>query len=345
VNEQTTAHIYIFASVIALISGVVTLLAALRAREGRREEFFGPLIGYLLVYNLYLLIGFTNIYTAANVFGGLTTHEHTTFTLVLSAITHLAVVGMAWTLFRFALRLGAAGENRQLRIAGDSLLAGLAVLMTATGVASELFRPPPGWLTILLMLLSPLLFLAFVLPPAVLLWRCRKNPEGSAEIRRIRSYGLTYAMIFVFMFGVGVLPTGLRIVAAVMLLPALNLGLYVWLRRFMPALPAGENGSGNGSVTIDDPALLDTFCARYELSRREREIAELIVKGRSNKEIEDELFISIHTVKNHIYRLYRKIGVNSRGQLMSRLVEEQKSWNGVAAGTMAGETVAEADHS
>jgi len=64
-SEQTMAHIYIFASVVALICGVVTLLAALRAREGRRDDLFRPLIRYLVIYNLYLLIGFTNIYTAA----------------------------------------------------------------------------------------------------------------------------------------------------------------------------------------------------------------------------------------------------------------------------------------
>ena len=42
----------------------------------------------------------------------------------------------------------------------------------------------------------------------------------------------------------------------------------------------------------------------------------LLVKGKSNKEIEFLLSISFSTVKNHVYNLYRKIGVTSRAQLI-----------------------------
>ncbi|MCP4725925.1 MAG: helix-turn-helix transcriptional regulator [bacterium] len=54
---------------------------------------------------------------------------------------------------------------------------------------------------------------------------------------------------------------------------------------------------------------------KYNFSKREKEIAELILQGRSNKEIEEQLFISLSTVKCHIYKLYKKAGVNSRAQL------------------------------
>ncbi|MDD3839297.1 MAG: response regulator transcription factor [Clostridia bacterium] len=50
------------------------------------------------------------------------------------------------------------------------------------------------------------------------------------------------------------------------------------------------------------------------LTRREREVLELIAEGMNNREIADELFISEKTVKNHVSNIFRKIDVNDRTQ-------------------------------
>lgn len=48
------------------------------------------------------------------------------------------------------------------------------------------------------------------------------------------------------------------------------------------------------------------------LTPRERDVLELLAKGRSNTEIADELFISSPTVKTHIGRIFAKLGVRDR---------------------------------
>jgi DNA-binding NarL/FixJ family response regulator len=48
------------------------------------------------------------------------------------------------------------------------------------------------------------------------------------------------------------------------------------------------------------------------LSRRETEVMELIATGRSNGEIAQHLFLSEKTVKNHVNRIYAKLGADSR---------------------------------
>jgi len=47
-------------------------------------------------------------------------------------------------------------------------------------------------------------------------------------------------------------------------------------------------------------------------SERERQIAEIIAKGRTNQEIAAELFISLSTVKTHLASIQHKLGVRNR---------------------------------
>jgi len=63
--------------------------------------------------------------------------------------------------------------------------------------------------------------------------------------------------------------------------------------------------------------ILDHFFANYNLTTREKELVFLLMEGKSNKEISEELFISLQTVKNYISKIYRKIGLNSRVQLVN----------------------------
>lgn len=44
---------------------------------------------------------------------------------------------------------------------------------------------------------------------------------------------------------------------------------------------------------------------------------ELVIRGKTNEEIADELFISIKTVKYHLYNVFKKLGVKNRLQLMN----------------------------
>lgn len=52
-----------------------------------------------------------------------------------------------------------------------------------------------------------------------------------------------------------------------------------------------------------------------ELSAREIDVLKLIAKGMTNEEIARTLFISPHTVKNHVSNVYRKMGMDDRTQV------------------------------
>src|SRR5262249_1010638 len=55
------------------------------------------------------------------------------------------------------------------------------------------------------------------------------------------------------------------------------------------------------------------------LSRRELQIAHLIDRGLTNKEIAPELGIEAATVKNHVHNICRKLNVHRRGEAVARL--------------------------
>lgn len=62
---------------------------------------------------------------------------------------------------------------------------------------------------------------------------------------------------------------------------------------------------------------LSSVIQEFGLTPREREILAQVIGGQSNKEISDTLFISPNTVRNHIYNIYKKMGVKNRLQLVA----------------------------
>jgi DNA-binding NarL/FixJ family response regulator len=53
------------------------------------------------------------------------------------------------------------------------------------------------------------------------------------------------------------------------------------------------------------------------LTAREREVLNLLARGHSNREIAEELVITNKTVKNHLSRIYEKIGAHSRAEAIA----------------------------
>ncbi len=93
------------------------------------------------------------------------------------------------------------------------------------------------------------------------------------------------------------------------------------------AIISAVDGAVDGRVLFSKTILLD-FARRAsvlfsrpghrigELTRRERQVLELIREGATNKAIANRLFISIETVKIHVKSMRKKLGAASRRQLI-----------------------------
>ncbi len=85
------------------------------------------------------------------------------------------------------------------------------------------------------------------------------------------------------------------------------------------------DGSDNADTILVDP--LTTICDECRLTPREREVFGLLAKGRNAEYIQNALVISNHTVKTHIYNVYRKLDVHSLQELLDLIDVERERIN------------------
>ncbi len=63
------------------------------------------------------------------------------------------------------------------------------------------------------------------------------------------------------------------------------------------------------------------------LSNREEQIVLLVAEGFKNREIADSLRLSQHTVKNHLFRIFERLGISSRAELILYLLGQRNGLN------------------
>lgn len=79
----------------------------------------------------------------------------------------------------------------------------------------------------------------------------------------------------------------------------------------------------SGMSQKEQSAIIRHAKALDPLTERENEVLELILAGKSNKEIAADLIISENTVKTHARRIYSKYDVGSRAELISTILKNQ----------------------
>jgi DNA-binding CsgD family transcriptional regulator len=85
--------------------------------------------------------------------------------------------------------------------------------------------------------------------------------------------------------------------------------------------PGGPT-DGRVAIVLERASAAQSATVRLEAAGatlREREVATLLARGRSNAEIAEALVLSPHTVQDHIKSLYEKVGVASRQELVARV--------------------------
>jgi DNA-binding CsgD family transcriptional regulator len=145
------------------------------------------------------------------------------------------------------------------------------------------------------------------------LFREAKGGDDPTKRKAVRLFGLiwlvAYSLSLVFYLGSRTL--GFSAVFSVLAFFASNLVPLLYWRTYLrkhAVIPPFRN------VPSQD---LSRFLADFKISKREEDVIRELCAGKSNKEIGQTLFISLQTVKDHIYRIYQKTNVRNRVQLIN----------------------------
>ncbi len=300
-------HLLILAFLPILVVGTWAVSTARRAHQFHGAESARPLFHYLIYLNLLALIYLVAKYSFANV---LQMGMQQTRLLVHAGVTlgvFVALAGKSYWLLRTALALPGRRLPRiasrlfmtGVSISGASYLAGLGIL---AGGGSEQWLRTSHLLVVIAMT-------GLCVAISVTIARSRGPNLDRVRNRAVRWLGLALLVGYCLSISALALPRPWHLVISAASLLWLNCATLHWLRsrvhHFYPA-----------TRVTDIAEALDELAVRFTITKREREVMELLFQGKSYKEIEDLLCISLGTVKNHAYNLYRKAGVSSRAQLI-----------------------------
>lgn len=92
------------------------------------------------------------------------------------------------------------------------------------------------------------------------------------------------------------------------------------------ASPMAGLGERRHIAVVVEPAkpaeLAPVILLAHGLTRREGQVAQLALQGKTNKNVARDLCISEHTVEDHLKAIFAKVGVSSRGELTARIFAE-----------------------
>jgi DNA-binding NarL/FixJ family response regulator len=102
-----------------------------------------------------------------------------------------------------------------------------------------------------------------------------------------------------------------------------------WLVLHASALTSHEESAPASVAVVIEPAssseIAPIIIEAYSLTPRERDVVGALARGDTTSEIAARLFLSQHTVRDHIKTVFEKVGVSSRAELVARLFAEHYS--------------------
>lgn len=306
-------HLEIFFCIFTLMLGSWVVYDTFRLSRTTSQAFLKPIALFILFYNLSIFMRLVSQYTCANILASCFIFNASIYSKVLAPFAFMINIGMTASMGAAVLALlGKRLSPKWKRWIITVIAVTIGSYTTRIFLSSHLNLLP--WLPLFNQYIYlAVVFVAYAFLVYLLIGvRAERNPERTGLVRVFAVFYLCAysSLILSFLFR----PV-LQYFFVVVVHLLFNLFLIFWLRHsFFPY-------HAHSISSMATRGVLDGFFKKHSISKREKEIAELILQGKSNKDIEHQLFISPHTVKNHIYNLYQKTGVKSRGQLVSRMLE------------------------
>ena len=308
-------HIWILVYFISLAVGLLAVFYAFQHYKTHGYPFLRHIVNYTIVFNLVMFLYLVTKYASVN-FPGPATQDHgSSFYTIMFIAALLGELGLIYTFIRVRFALLEKSVPRKIHILFATGLT-LVGMSCAVGVTIYMLSGSNRWIMTTYFVVAGAGMAVLTLIPLQLIFM-PKTERKDERRTAVRAFGILYLAGFLAFFGTAVLPDAYQLIPGSIAIVFLNFVPIIWLRKYF--LKYYVQLSSEQSTM-----LLEGLDKAFQISNREREIMGLILQGKSNKEIEGLLFISYNTVKNHIYNIYQKMGVNSRGQMIHAVLQAQR---------------------
>lgn len=320
-------HFGLLGILVNLIVATWVVIFAYQTQKVHDFSFLPPLFHYTVLYALAVFIGLVALYVNVNLQRGQPQERFP----VLQDLTFLVISLIEIVLVYFMFRIYLGFKDREFSKRTQSwMLAGLTFFILSYGLKMILSQ---GLVLRIMNTFHANIFDNFVIVEIILLifFLIPGKKEKDRNIVKLRrSFGwlflsrylviVVFFLVFVVFISKAdeIVPKAVRYPVALVIVLLFSLAPVFWIKYFF------RKYADSMLVIVEDREVLDSLFKKYRISKREQDILKLILDGKTNKEIEEMLFISYHTVKNHVYNLYQKIGVKNRYELVHFITKFQR---------------------
>lgn len=309
------AHINFGAQVFSIIIGTCVIFLTWHHYKNYRLPFLTSLRSFYIFLNLFFLVDALSNYLITNFFQDLMKFKTSSVGEITNPISFVFLIGFVYALLSLTQQVKEKPIPKLIKI---TCL--VAVVMMITHVIVEFTDVQEGpfikSLGIIHFIILNSTFLAVYCILAYFLWSTRKIEEREIQFAW-KVFCLFYLCGFILLIISSMFIGEYQPVVFTTVTLLFNGFPFLWYHRHLASFSSLMLPMING---ID----IDSACEKFKVSPRQKEIVELMMQGLSNRKIAEKLFIAQHTVKNHIYALYQKLGVKSRYELVHFFLEYVK---------------------
>jgi DNA-binding CsgD family transcriptional regulator len=302
------AHLDIFLLTSAIILGTISSVYTFQLYKIYRHYFLLNLVRYIIFFNLFIFSQLFFVYAYVNILNDYPSFVVQRILLIHKIFDFLTQFGIAYyffsILFDFLGKEVSPCFKKNIRAIMVLLILGYLL-----GIVTY-FASSTSTIFMLTKMISEYIFIVFILSILVYFLIHTINIKDLSKRKAVNLFGYFYLTSFAVDVLALLFFNNKELFITILSL-LINIFPIIWLKFVYLKYYIFPDSA------LKDINPVSLLSERYGITNREMEILQLLINGKSNKEIEDLLFISINTVKNHVSCLFKKLGINSRGQLMN----------------------------
>ena len=308
-------HAAIFINIAALIIGALAVFYSYQTHKTYKYPFLRSYMIFLIFFNISILTDLTANYFYTNLAGDTDTSQYPLVIRIIAIFVYFFYIALTYILIQVTQALRDKKMSSRIKLC---FAVGTALVMVIYGIG-VLFSPQDTLhnrlIIVDIFVMTTILILTYLFLIRLLIYSKKLPDPNKSKI--INAFGIFYVSGYTLLFALIAFPESIRFFSFLGTHLLFNLFPFFWIKQYLQKY-------WSVSPLIMDKVNLDRIYDKYGISQRERDIAELLMQGKSNKEIADSLYIAPNTVKNHIHSLFQKLQVRSRFQLMNFFLRNQQ---------------------